>query len=151
MAEIPDNPLTTQLIGAWYKLAEQLKKLKSSEYLMRQEIFKKAFPKPKEGTNNYGLDDGYVLKGNHVLNRNIDEGAFKALKEQLLEAEVKIDDLVEYKPSLVKREYNKLTESQRKIFDQCLVIKPGSPSLEVVLPAKAKKAKEALPKGEENL
>lgn len=142
MDETPDNPVTQAVLSTWYKMAQELKKLKTKEILLRKEIFYNAFPKPHEGTNNYDLDDGYVLKGRYSLERSIDEGAFNALKEKLREEKINPDVLVQYKPSLVKKEYNKLTEEQKQLFDQCLIVKPGSPSLEIVLPAKAKAKQE---------
>jgi hypothetical protein len=42
----------------------------------------------------------------------------------------------------VLKEYRTLPEEQHQLFDQCLIVKPGSPALEIVLPAKAKKAGE---------
>ena len=83
-----------------------------------------------------------MLKGKHTINREIDPGAFGAFKERFAEAGIKADALVQYKPSLVLKEYRTLTDEQHQLFDQCLIIKPGSPALEIVLPAKAKKAGE---------
>jgi hypothetical protein len=142
MAEIPENELTQAMLSEWYKMAADLKILKAKESLLRKKIFDLAFDDPKEGTNNYDLADGYVLKGKHNINRDIDVGAFNALKEKLREDGMRPDDLVRYKPELAKAEYNKLTEDQKQLFDQCLIIKPGSPGLEIVLPAK-NKAKES--------
>lgn len=136
MVEIPQNQVTQADLAEWYKMAQDLRNLKAKESLLRKKIFGSAFPDPKEGTNNYDLPDGYVLKGQHVLNRDIDIGALDALKPKLREEGMNPDNLVKYKPELKKAEYNKLTEEQKKLFDQCLIIKPGSPSLEIVLPAK---------------
>lgn len=136
MVEIPQNHVTQADLAEWYKMTQDLRNLKAKESLLRKKIFGSAFPDPKEGTNNYDLPDGYVLKGQHVLNRDIDIGALDALKPKLREEGMNPDNLVKYKPELKKAEYNKLTEEQKKLFDQCLIIKPGSPSLEIVLPAK---------------
>jgi hypothetical protein len=136
MVKIPQNQVTQADLSEWYKMAQDLRNLKAKESLLRKKIFESAFPDPKEGTNSYDLADGYVLKGQHVLNRDIDIGALDAMKSKLREQGVNPDNLVKYKPELKKAEYNKLTEEQKKLFDQCLIIKPGSPSLEIVLPAK---------------
>lgn len=142
MTSIPANTVSQEDLAEWYRLQEELKKIKASEMLLRQKIFAAYFPSPKEGTNDAPLDDGYVLKGKHTINREVDPGALGALKDKLLEAGIKADALVQYKPSLVLKEYRTLTEEQRQLFDQCLIVKPGSPALEIVLPAKAKKAGE---------
>lgn len=142
MTNIPDNTVTQADLEHWYKLQEELKRIKASEMLLRQKIFGAYFPSPVEGTNSAPLGDGFVLKGKYTINREVDPGALGALRPRLLEAGIKADDIVQYKPSLVLKEYRTLTEEQTKLFDQCLIVKPGSPALEIVLPAKAKKAGE---------
>lgn len=139
MVQIPADEVKQSDIEEWYKLQDQLKKLKASEMLLRQRIFRGLFPNPVEGTNNYQLPENWVLKAKYPITRDVDIGSFQAMRERFTEAGVHADSLVEYKPSLVLREYRTLTEEQRQLFDQCLQIKPGSPSLEIVLPAKAKK------------
>lgn len=136
MVSIPENQVTQADLAKWYELSEQLKKLRAQEITLRKKIFGSAFPSPVEGTNSFELGDGYVLKGKHTLNRDVDPGAFDALKEPLRERGINPDGLVQYKPSLVLREYRKLTAEEQQFFDQCLIVKPGSPSLEIVLPKK---------------
>lgn len=140
MVEIPENEVTQADLAEWYKMQEELKKLRSKEMLLRQKIFKFFFPDPKEGTNSHNMADGYVLKGKYGLNRDIDPGAFQVLRDTFEGAGIRPDSLVQYKPFLVKREYNTLTEEQRRLFDQALIVKPGSPSLEIVLPKRRKEA-----------
>ncbi len=144
MTAIPPNVVTQEDLSQWFVMQEQLKKLKASEMLLRQKIFGFYFPAPKEGTNSVPLPDQYVLKGKYTVNREIDPGALQAMRERFALANVSADKLVQYKPSLVLSEYRTLTEEQRQLFDQALIIKPGSPALEIVLPAKAKKAGETV-------
>lgn len=139
MVEIPENEVTQADLSQWYTMQDELKKLRAAEMLLRQKIFKHFFPTPEEGTNNHELPDGWMLKGKHTVNRDIDQGAFQVLRQQFEEAGIHPDALVQYKPSLVKREYNTLTAEQRHLFDQALIVKPGSPSLEIVLPKRAAK------------
>ena len=142
MTSIPNNAVSQADLAEWYRLQEELKRIKASEMLLRQRIFGAYFPSPVEGTNSAPLADGWVLKGKHTINRDIDPGALGAMKEQFAEAGISADALVQYKPSLVLKEYRTLTEEQRQLFDRALIVKPGSPALEIVLPAKAKKAGE---------
>lgn len=142
MTTIPANIVTQEDLHKWYRLQDELKKIKASEMLLRQKIFGAYFQNPVEGTNSVALTDGWVLKGKHTINREIDPGALGAMKEQFVEAGISADALVQYKPSLVLKEYRTLTEEQRQLFDRALIVKPGSPALEIVLPAKAKKAGE---------
>jgi hypothetical protein len=139
MTGIPQNTVTQADINAWYEMQEQLKKLKASEMILRTKIFKAFFPTPKEGTNTAPLAEGWVIKGTFSIIREIDVGALDALGEVFEKAHISKDKLVKYTPSLKKAEYNTLTEEQKKLFDNALIIKPGSPSLEIVLPAKAAK------------
>lgn len=144
MAEIPENPVTQQDLNEWYTIHEELAKLKAKESLLRAKIFKGMFQHPEEGTNSVPLSDGWVLKGKYVINRTIDQAALTSLSavdastnmSALAAAGVSVDSLVRWKPELVLSAYRGLAEQQRMIFDQCLIIKEGSPSLEIVLPKK---------------
>lgn len=148
MVAIPPNECTLNDLFEWYKLQDQLKRVKASEMLLRQKLFKHHFRAPDEGTNTLELNplleaagippDGRVLKGGHVINREVDEASLKVLATQFQEAGIKVADLIKWKPSLAVGEYRELTKEQRALFDQCLIIKNGSPTLEVVLPAKRK-------------
>jgi len=140
MTEVPENTFTKDDLAKWYEMNDNLKALRGSEMVLRKKIFGAAFPDPKEGTNSYAMEDGYVLKGKHSLTREIDPGAFGAIKDMMREAGVNPDELVQYKPSLVLKKYRELGEDNKHLFEQCLIIKPGSPSLEIVLPAKNRKA-----------
>ena len=160
MTEIPENEVTLADIAQWYKLQAELAKLKSAEGLLRNKLFKHFFPNPKEGTNNFELKDGTgaVLKAKHNINRKVDEGEYQALRVAQNEAyataeadqfaqgvdgrpnipRLPLDDLVKWKPEVSISEYRKLTEEERQYFDQCLVITPGSPQLEIAIPKRAK-------------
>jgi hypothetical protein len=138
MIEIPENQVSQEDLFAWYIMAAELRALKAKESLLRKKIFGAAFPDPKEGTSNHVLSDGYVLKGQYSLIRSIDIGALDALKPTFRLSGIDPDNLVKYKPELKKAEYNKLTQEEKTLFDQCLIVKPGSPTLEIVLPAKSR-------------
>jgi hypothetical protein len=129
----------SELLPKWFELSKLLARVKKEEMELRKQIFKEAFPDPKEGTNNHNLPDNYVLKGKYSLNRSIDQGAFDAIKEKLREMNVNPDTLVRYKPELALSVYKALKDDEKALFEQCLTIKPGSPSLEIVLPKKAAK------------
>ena len=140
MVAIPTNTATQEDLNNWYVMQEQLKKLKAAEMALRKRIFGTYFPAPVEGTNTYPLAQDWVLKGTYPVTREIDPGALQANKERFLAAGIPVDNAVVYKPSLAVAVYRTLTAEQMQLFDQCLIIKPGSPGLEILLPAKAKKA-----------
>jgi len=140
MKNIPTNQVTTEDMSEWFRLQDELRRIKAKEMLLRTKIFAAYFPSPVEGTNSAPIGDGWFLKGKYSITREVDLAALGVLTEKLASAGVSKDKLVQYKPSLVLREYRTLTEDQQHLFDQCLVVKPGSPSLEIVLPAKSKDA-----------
>lgn len=118
----------------WYIMQQQLKDLKEEEAALRLKIYKAAFPEAHEGTNSLQLTEGFVLKAKVTINRNVDIAAFEALKPKLLEEHIKVDQLVRFKPDLGVTYYKTLDEEERNLVDQFLIIKEGSPALEVVKP-----------------
>ena len=135
MVAIPTNVLDMNDLLAWDTAKTELAKWKAKEMLLRLKIFKTVFPEPKEGTNSYTLPSGYTLKGGYKLSRDIDPGELFARQEQFREAGIS-DGIIKRVPTLVKTEYNKLTDEQRKVFDNALIIKPGTPTLEIFEPSK---------------
>lgn len=134
MSLLPENAVTQADLAAWYEMSKQIQELKGKEMLLRQKIFKGLFKDPKEGTNSLDLPDGYVLKGKRTVNREVDPGSLQAMREEFAKAGIVTDAVVQYKPSLKISEYRTLTEEQRKLFDQALIVKDGAPALEIVLP-----------------
>lgn len=138
MSQIPENTVTQADLELWYTTKRELDNLKVKEQLLRQKIFKGKFPDAKEGTNSVELADGFVLKGTRVISRTIDEAAFKASVVELAKNGIRTDEIVRYKPELAVSVYRTLTEEQRHLMDTVLVVKDGMPSLEIVLPKRAK-------------
>jgi hypothetical protein len=147
MTEIPENEVTQADLYEWFNTQAELARLKSKEALLRSKVFKGFFKDPKEGTNKAPLGDGYELKATHVINRSVQKPVLTTLTETLRTAGIPVDDLIEWKPELKVGAYRKLSEEQLKLFDQCLVIKPGTPALEIVKP---KKSGEPQPDGSPN-
>lgn len=139
MIHIPENMVTQADIERWYIVQEQLSKLKNEEQLLRQKIFNGMFPDPKEGTNSVDLADGFVIKGKRVINRTVDEAAFKSSIEELAKNGIATDQIVKFKPELVIKEYRTLTDKQRSLFDFVLIIKDGMPGLEIMQPKRVRK------------
>lgn len=139
MTEIPAKTCTIEEISEWYQVNEQLAALKNKEMLLRKHIFDAKFPDPVEGTNNAELPDGWLLKAKYGLNRNLDIDALNQMATSLREAGIVPEKLVKWKPELELKEYKTLSAEQRTMFDHCLLIKPGTPSLEIVMPKRAPK------------
>ena len=118
----------------WFLLRDQLKEIKEAENALRMEIFHKAFPEPVEGTNKVELGDGYILKATYPMNRKVDVAVLTAITEQLKDNHIKVDKLIKWEPELMIKGYRTLDEEELAIFDQCLIIKEGSPQMEIVKP-----------------
>lgn len=143
MVELPENEVTQSDLETWYKLKDELKRVQAAEMLLRTKIFKGKFPNPEEGTNNYPLADGYVLKAVHVIYRTVDEPILNTLRKELEEKGIVVDDVIKWVPEVKIKNYKAMKPELKKFFEQCLTIKPGSPQMSIVLPAKnAKKKKE---------
>lgn len=147
MTDIPENEVTQADLSEWYSLKDQLAKVKAAEMLLRLKIYKGLFKDPKEGTNSLPLAEGWVIKAKRVINRDIDIAALNVNAmvdpatnmSRLTSHGIHPEQLVKWKPELVTTAYRALTAEQMEIFNECLSIKDGSPSIEIVLPAKAKK------------
>lgn len=153
MAQIDADPVTAEEMAQWFRLKETLGQIKSAEALLRARIYRHYFIAPKEGTNTYDIGDGTgaVLKASRVIDRKVDVGALQALQKTQDEQwgpnkvpgvipEVpllKLDELVKWKPEVSISDYRKLTDNERTYFEQCLIIKDGSPSLEIMIPKRA--------------
>lgn len=158
MVEINADPVSPGELAAWYKMQTELSALKSAEALLRGRIYRHFFKEPKEGTNNFPLEDGTgaVLKAQRKIDRSVDQGALEALRktqaDALLTAKehglpeaavnfplLNFDTLVKWKPEVSITEYRKLTAEEANYFEQCLIIKDGSPQLEIVIPKRVSK------------
>lgn len=120
-----------EMLQEWYLVAQQLGELKEKEKQLRESIFGAYFPLAEEGTNNFDLGDGFVLKGKRVITRNVDKGSLSAITEELREAGVDVDAVIDWQPKLKVSVYRKLKPEQIHILDQALVIKDGIPGLEI--------------------
>lgn len=136
MVEIPQNTVGQNDLADWFETKRQLGLLKAKEGMLRSRIAKAYFPNPVEGTNKHTLPDGYILKLTHVINRDVDEAVLAAKKDEFLARNIPVAHIVVYKPSLSKSVYNTLTDEDKVFFDNALISKPGSPTLEIVPPAK---------------
>lgn len=131
---IKPEAVTQDDLNHWFELTKQLENVKKQEMDLRKKIFAFYFQHPKEGTNTAPLTDGWVLRGQYKIDRKIDEATLLTLAPMLREKGVPVDSLVKYKPELATTVFRTLTLDQLKLFEQVMVSKPGSPSLEIVLP-----------------
>lgn len=153
MTQLPEPVIDAAVLAEWFNKKAELARLKTLEMLLRTRIFRHFFPAPKEGTNTHVLEDQYQLKAVYSLTRKIQEEVMQALcarpqvgvnelgqpvygKSKLEEAGVSPTSIIKWKPELSITAYRELTEEQRHLVDQMLLIEPGSPQLTITPPAK---------------
>lgn len=145
--ELPAAAQITEAdLSEWYKLQNDLAKLKARESQMRKVLFSHFFPKAEEGVNTYDLPEvngvPYELKGTRKIDRKVDEAVLKKMTEvsktdagevpsEFDQLGVSADKLVRWKPELNVGEYRKLSDNVRAVVDKMLIIKDGSPSMEI--------------------
>lgn len=119
---------------AWHELQELLKMVKKAEMEMRKEMGLAFFNEDDltEGVNTAEIGQGWKLKNKHTLKRDIDEGSLAAVLKKMPKGSE--DKLIKYKPSLVLKEYRRLSDKELKIFDEAITMKPGSLALELCPP-----------------
>jgi hypothetical protein len=140
MVLIPERQVTVEHLKEWFILKQQLDEMKGKEVVLRQFIFNGLFTNPTEGINKHDVNDGTgaVVKGTHVINRSVQIEELEKLEESLKNdsnlPKLDLEKLVKWKPEVSIKEYRTLTDEQRHLFDQALVIKPGMPGLEICIP-----------------
>ena len=130
--ELPKDPNLRLL--AWHELQALQKKLRVIEMDLRKEMTAHFFDvaTAKEGTNTADIGNGWKVRYKHGLDRKCDEAAFEAVFAKLPEGSK--ETLIKFKPEVNIKGYRALPEESRKIFEECLIIKPSSPALELVAP-----------------
>jgi len=141
----PAAPSKESVLAAWEAANKALAKAKEAEIELRNKVIEAWYPAHKEeGTENIELAAGYKLKAVFKVNRTladrdkVDAALTKIEKLGGVEGKIIAERLIQWKPSLNKKEYDILTDKYRKVIDEVLTIKPGAPSLEIVEP-KSKK------------
>lgn len=138
MLNIPTESVSQEDLNTWFLLQKQLEDIRVKEMALRKKIFVTHFPTPIEGTNIHPLSEGWILKAQHKITRDVDLALLNNLTAELRTKNIPLDSLIRYKPELVTSQYRNLTNEERLLFDQILNIKIGSPSLEIVSPKKPK-------------
>lgn len=128
-----------QMLAEWQDVCAELAAAKEREIELRRLLFAGAFPNPKEGTNTYKLPDGRAIKGGYTITRKLDEAVIQPAVEALRDHGVaNWDRIVKWKPELAKAEWNTLSDAAKLLFSVALIATPGTPSLEIVAPAKGR-------------
>lgn len=125
----------TDVSSRWYTAKQRLDEAKELERKLRDETFNIAFDgKAVEGTNKFGMTDGYVLTARVPYNYKVDPAIAAAAQHLKKTLGIDVASLVEWKPELRVSEYRKLTDEQKKEFDKFLTITAGTPQMEISKP-----------------
>ncbi|WII71739.1 hypothetical protein QJS83_14835 [Bdellovibrio sp. 22V] len=119
----------------WYNAKQKLDAAKEEERELRDETFSMAFDgKAVEGTNKFGMAQGYVLTATLPYNYKVDPAIAAAAKHLKEVCDIDVAALVEWKPELRIGEYRKLNAEQKKEFDKFLTITAGTPQMKIAKP-----------------
>jgi hypothetical protein len=137
MSTIPENTVTQQDLDEWWKLSQELARIRSAEMLLRMKIFNGVFTTPKIGTNKHDLGGGFQLTAVYGLDYKVDVALLTAHAPDLRQKGIVLENVIRQKPEVSVTAYKALTEEQRKELDQCLTIKPSSPQMKIEQPKRA--------------
>lgn len=121
-------------ISAWKKVTDKLAPLIAEEKKLREELAKKYFTDPREGTNKITLGFGKELKLKHGIKRELDEAALDAASVQRLIDPDLVSKVINYKPAVSVTGWKSFTDEQRALFKDIITEKPSFPSLELFTP-----------------
>jgi hypothetical protein len=131
----------TTVLNEWYQAwldAAEAKKIIEREQTLRKQTIALYFPEPKEGTNTLPLAAGWKLKATYKLERDLDIAVLTAIADKIRGAGINLDTIIDWKPRLKTTVYRELTEEQRLLFDQALIIRPSTSSLDLIPPKEKK-------------
>ena len=140
-----------ELLLAWQAASAALENAKVAETQARAEVVKLMFDgKPAtEGTNNFDLGNGYMLKIVGKVNYNLSESAkpknpamkpwatrmaLNEIEKLGNEGKFIAERLVKWSPELSLTEYRALAPQYKAIIDTALTTSDGMPSVEIVAP-----------------
>lgn len=112
------------------RLKEQLADLREREMNLRAEIAAVLNEDQLEGTFKYDLSATQVVRIKQTYYRNIMRDEFSEVVKKL--PRKVLEKLIRVKHEINKAYYDELSENHRAIFDECVVEKPGAPTIEII-------------------
>lgn len=139
---INPTPAThAEYLSAWEKVKEMAKTFTDMEMTMRKALFAATFPTPKEGANNFTLEDGRKIAATHKISRSIDASQITLARSEyslVNDRPVEFDELLKVEYSLVTSAYRKIEPAPGQspspaymAASRMIVTKAGAPTLEV--------------------
>lgn len=134
----PRPTATRADLDKWYEAKQNLDGWKAEEARLRILCADTFIPvdERKEGVNNLPIDNGFVLKVEHTLNRKLNEAEYEANRVEFKKLGIPRDIVVDL-PEFKLKPYRMLTPVQVEAFDVCLIVTPGMPQMSIVKPKRA--------------
>jgi hypothetical protein len=135
LARMPLTAAQYAKLTVWFEMKQMLERAKEAESKLRDELVKELFSADKDaGSETIEIANGYALKATKKLDYKLNnkEGQVNALIAIMLPEVANV--LVKWEPKLSETAYKNADSETQKLFDGCLTIKPGKPSLEIIEP-----------------
>lgn len=132
-----------KLVADWLVADQALQAAKDSEMSLRKQVLAAVFDfkgeaDDREGTSTDDLGNGYKLKGSFKQNRTLNaekvESVLAKMEKSGAEGAFLAERVVKWKAELSITEYRNLPEKFKKMIDEIMTQKAGTPSLEFVAP-----------------
>ena len=124
--EINDSNVELMLIE-WMEMQNLMRQIKSEEMELRKQLVVFLVPDHQIGVHSRGFIT-IKVKATLKLNHKFDELILSDLYDDMTNLE---KDAIKYKPSLSLSAYKKIPEEYREKLDDCLIVTPASPTLNV--------------------
>lgn len=129
------SPQDQELVNQWYALKVQSEQLLQNVENLKNQLVTKLFNPSSGQIQNIEMAFGYKLRLDPKLKFDINVPVYTQLIQNLRQAGLNPDLLVEWEPVVNQQEYLKLSPSERAIFLECVdSIGFGDIKLEVIAP-----------------
>ena len=117
------------ILNAWRQAGEVLETIKAYEMDLRKKVVQDVFKESVTGKNKADVPGGELIF-TKKFNTTVDETSFDKVAAEAEICGVDVGSLFKVKHSLDNKKYKMLTDEQKEIIDQTLVVKEAAPTLE---------------------
>lgn len=117
------------ILSAWRQAGEVLETIKAYEMELRKKIVQETFKESVAGKNKAEVAGGELIF-TKKFNTTVDETLYDKVAAEADIAGIDVGSLFKVKHSLDNKKYKMLSEEQKAIIDQTLVVKEAAPTLE---------------------
>lgn len=121
--------LTASLLMGYKELQDSMALLKEREMEVRRTIAGILLEGKEPGTHTSQVGD-IIVKATRALNHSLDVEKMLELQSKMSPAE---QNCIVLKPQLSLTEYKKLPYDERKVIDECIVVKDAAPTIKIII------------------